>query len=82
MFRKTDLGRIILANTFYDVLDTAQVPDGEGAPGWTTQGVKESSDNHRKVNVSKIVKDKTHNLKDELLPQETHNGAKINRFCK
>lgn len=43
------------------MLDTAQVPDGEGAPGRTTQGGKESSDNHRKVNVCKIVKDKTHN---------------------
>lgn len=27
-----------------------------GAPGWTIQGVYESSDKQRKVNVSKIVK--------------------------
>lgn len=32
------------------------VPDGEGAPGWTIQEVKESSDKHRKVSVSKTVK--------------------------
>lgn len=36
MFRKADLGRIILAKRFYDVLYRPEVPDGEKEPGWTT----------------------------------------------
>ena len=70
MFRNADLGQIILAKTFYDVLYTAQVPDGEGAPGWTIRGVKESSDKHsRKVNVSLTVY-----LQDKLLPSKLKTG--------
>lgn len=37
MFRKADLGRIILAKSFYDVLYSPEVPDGEKEPGWTTE---------------------------------------------
>lgn len=36
MFRKVDLGRIILAKSFYDVLYSPEVPDGAKEPGWTT----------------------------------------------
>lgn len=49
MFRKADLGGIILAKSFYGVLYSPEVPDGEGAPAWTTQRVKQSSDNRRKA---------------------------------
>lgn len=73
MFRKADLGQIILANTFYDVLYTAEVPDGEGAPSWTMKGVRESSDKHRKENVTKIVK-------ITLLPSDTPNRLKLT-YC-
>lgn len=40
MFCKVDLGRIILAKSFYDVLYSPEVPDGEKETGWGKLGVK------------------------------------------
>lgn len=48
VFRKTDRGQIILAERFYDVLYTAEAPDGEGAQVWTMQGAKKVQASPRK----------------------------------
>lgn len=47
MFCKVDLGRIILEKSFYDVLYSPEVPDGEKEAGWSKLGVKPCSDKQR-----------------------------------
>lgn len=59
MFRKVDLGRIILAKSFYDVLYSPEVPDGEKEPGWTTARSETKFRQTKKVVHSEGVRLKT-----------------------